>query len=126
MGKKIVFLGKIPHDEMPKYLGLSDIYASSSLSDAMSVSKLEAMACGLIPVVSDIPANREVISDGENGFIFKNNPEELSKKLSYVIKNYDEIKGKIVKSNLKIIEGNFNWDRNMEELEDVYHHIRLK
>ncbi len=124
--KKTLFLGHVPHEEIPKYYNLSDIYVSSSISDAMSVSKLEAMACGLIPVVSDIPANHEVIKDGENGFIFKNNPDDLSKKLNYCIEKYDDIKEKIIKSNLKIIKENFNWDKNMEEMEDVYHCIRIK
>ena len=36
-------------------------------SDATSVSLLEAMACGCLPVVSNLPANREWISDGVNG-----------------------------------------------------------
>ena len=123
IGKKIIFLGKIPYDEMPKYYNLSDIYVSASTSDAMSVSKLEAMACGLIPVVSDIPANREVINDGENGFIFKNNPEELSKKLSYVIENYEDIKENIIKSNLKINEETFNWNKNMEAMYKLYKNV---
>jgi len=123
ISEKTLFFGHISHDEMPKYFGLSDIYVSSSLSDAMSVSKLEAMACGLIPVVSDIPANREVINDGENGFIFKNNPDNLSKKLSYCIKNYDKIKENVIKSNLKIIEETFNWNENMEAMYKLYKNV---
>ena len=121
--KKIIFLGEIPHDEMPKYYNLSDIYVSSSLSDAMSVSKLEAMACGLIPVVSDIPANQEIIKDGENGFIFKNNPEDLSNKLISCIECPTDIKKNIIKSNFKIIENTFNWENNMTQLFDLYKNI---
>jgi glycosyltransferase involved in cell wall biosynthesis len=33
---------------------------------------LEAMACGVVPIVSDAGAMREVITDGRNGFVFAN------------------------------------------------------
>ena len=45
-------------------------YISASLSDGTANSLLEAMAAGLFPIVSDIPANREWIADGENGMLF--------------------------------------------------------
>jgi glycosyltransferase involved in cell wall biosynthesis len=47
----------------------SAIYISIPNSDGTAISLLEAMAYGAIPVVSDLPANREWIVDGENGII---------------------------------------------------------
>jgi len=41
-------------------------------SDATSISLLEAMAFGCVPVVSDLPANREWIQNGVNGIIADN------------------------------------------------------
>ena len=35
----------------------------------MSVSVLEAMAHGCVPIVSDLPANRELVRDGDNGLV---------------------------------------------------------
>jgi glycosyltransferase involved in cell wall biosynthesis len=40
-------------------------------SDALSVSLLEAMAHGCIPIVSDLPDNREWVEDNKNGIILK-------------------------------------------------------
>jgi glycosyltransferase involved in cell wall biosynthesis len=39
------------------------------VSDGTSVSLLEAMAAGCVPVLSDLPANREWVVDGLNGFL---------------------------------------------------------
>ena len=55
---------------MPDLLANHHIYVSTARSDTTSVSLLEAMACGLFPVVTDIPANREWIDDGHNGRLF--------------------------------------------------------
>ncbi|MFQ5511943.1 MAG: glycosyltransferase [Candidatus Krumholzibacteriia bacterium] len=67
--ESIEFIGNLPHTEMPGLLRKHDLYVSMAVSDTTSVSLLEAMACGLLPVVSDIPANREWIDPGRNGLL---------------------------------------------------------
>jgi glycosyltransferase involved in cell wall biosynthesis len=47
----------------------SKFFISIPTSDGTSISLLEAMAYGCIPVLSDIPANREWVEDGKNGII---------------------------------------------------------
>jgi len=68
--ENVRFVGLLRNDEVPKFLGVSDVYVSTSLSDTTSVSLLEAMACELPVVVTDLEGNREWIEDGENGFLF--------------------------------------------------------
>jgi len=65
----IRFVGWIAHHELPKYLASADVYVSTSLSDSLGLSTLEARASGLPAVVGDLPATREWIVDGEDGFI---------------------------------------------------------
>ncbi len=62
--------GRVSADEVQRHLQRGDIYVSASHSDGASSSLLEAMACGLFPVVSDIPANRDWIDDGTTGLLF--------------------------------------------------------
>ena len=44
-------------------------YISLPRSDSVSVSVLEAMAHGCVPILSDLPANRELVQHGRNGVI---------------------------------------------------------
>ncbi len=64
------FTGQIPIEEVRRHLLDGDVYVSASLSDGTSSSLLEAMACGLFPVVSRIRANLPWIQDGRTGLLF--------------------------------------------------------
>ena len=48
----------------------TDLYVSTSLTDGSSVTLLEAMACNLPVLVSDIPGNQQWVDGGVNGFLF--------------------------------------------------------
>jgi glycosyltransferase involved in cell wall biosynthesis len=67
---RVVFRGGVSDAEMKDELDSASFYLSASLSDGTSSSLLEAMACGLLPIVSDIAANREWIVHESNGLLF--------------------------------------------------------
>lgn len=62
--------GQVTREEVRELLQGSDVYVSASTSDGTSSSLLEAMACGLFPVVSSIAANRSWVDDGTTGLLF--------------------------------------------------------
>ncbi|MDD4857484.1 MAG: glycosyltransferase, partial [Candidatus Krumholzibacteria bacterium] len=85
-----VFRGKLEPREIARELRSADVYVSTSRSDSTSVSLLEAMACGAIPVVTDLAANREWITDGENGLIAKGRvPGSLAGAIIEALENTD-------------------------------------
>ena len=59
---RVVFLGGVTGERLLELLQSAHIYASVSRSDGTSTSLLEALACGLYPILSDIPQNREWVS----------------------------------------------------------------
>jgi len=67
---RVTFAGQIPQKELPRYYHMADLYVSPSHVDGSSVSLMEALACGLPCLVSDIPANREWVQEGGNGWLF--------------------------------------------------------
>ena len=56
--------------DVPGWLHSLDIFVLPSLSEALSNSLMEAMACGLAVVASDIGGNPELALHGENGLLF--------------------------------------------------------
>jgi len=70
MADHIRFLGPVPYDCMPALYNAVDIVVMASDSEGLSRVYLEALACGRTLLASDIPGAREVIEDGQNGFLF--------------------------------------------------------
>ena len=117
---KVRFLGWIEHDKLPSYLSSSDIYVSTSLSDGASNSLLEAMACGLAPIVSDIPANRQWIKESENGFFFPiSNHITLAEKVIQLLGDSD-MKTIFGIRSRSIVEIKADPEIEMQKLESIY------
>ncbi|MDD3596690.1 glycosyltransferase [Sulfuricurvum sp.] len=70
LNEKVTFTGYLSTSEQKEHYQKAAYYISIPSSDATSVSLLEAMQYGAIPIVSNIPANREWILDTINGFYF--------------------------------------------------------
>jgi len=73
---KVEFAGRIPQDELPKYYHRADVYITPSHVDGTSVSLMEAMACGLPIIASDIPGNVDWVHEGTHGTLFKDDDVE--------------------------------------------------
>jgi len=55
--------GRVPNEELATYFRGADAYLSCAISDGTSISLLEALAIGLPVVVTDLPSNREWVSE---------------------------------------------------------------
>jgi glycosyltransferase involved in cell wall biosynthesis len=80
---KVEFLGGVDPERLLSELRRAHLFVSLSRSDGTSTSLLEALACGLFPVVSDIPQNREWIDENTcNGLLVPfDRPEILAEGL---------------------------------------------
>jgi glycosyltransferase involved in cell wall biosynthesis len=68
-GQQVEFVGRLDAAEQARHYDSATWYLSLPASDSVSVSVLEAMAHGCVPLLSDLPANRELVRDGVNGII---------------------------------------------------------
>jgi glycosyltransferase involved in cell wall biosynthesis len=120
----VTFVGAVPHDQVAAYLRKSRIYLSMSLTDGASTSLLEAMACGTFPIVSDIPANREWITDNENGFLVPvSDPQKLAERIKKALDDSHLIQTG-GKKNINIIKQRGILQNNLGKMESLYQFAR--
>lgn len=119
----IEFLGELNHNRILECLGGADIFISTSLSDINNISLNEAMVYGLFPICTDIPANREWIDDGVNGFLVPtDSPVKLAQKIAEACRDKGLREG-ARKINLNIINKHAILDKNILKVEKMYREL---
>jgi glycosyltransferase involved in cell wall biosynthesis len=117
---QIQFLGQIPQRELPEIYRASNLYLSASHSDGSSVSLLESIACGKPVLVSDIPGNREWVSEGQNGWLFRDgNVKEIADLLARISGEKVLLK-KIGSNNHRLAAEKADWTKNSMGLLRAY------
>ncbi len=71
LAERVRFVGRLDAQAQAQCYRRARWYLSLPLSDSVSVSVLEAMAHGCIPLLSDLPANRELVNHLDNGLILE-------------------------------------------------------
>jgi glycosyltransferase involved in cell wall biosynthesis len=67
------------------YLLNSDIFVQASLNEGLSLSLIESIGMGLVPVVTEAGSEKDILSNNTNGlFIKKKNPNDLADKLQFL------------------------------------------
>lgn len=118
---KVVFSGQKPAIEIPGIMEKTDIVIQASFSEGKSNVLLEAMASGRLIIASDIPANRDLIQNDENGLLF---PPGNHHKLTQILNNVNENKtiysslAKNAKRNM--LRQNLTWSESASTYNSLY------
>jgi len=87
---KIIFLGRVEYNKINAYYQEASVFVLPSLNEGMSNAMLEALASGLPIIATDTGGTRELVSDGENGFIIKmKDSNDIANKIEVLIKDED-------------------------------------
>ncbi|MBI4530111.1 MAG: glycosyltransferase family 4 protein [Candidatus Latescibacteria bacterium] len=123
VGWAVQLPGRVYSQDMIGLLQSGTVYVSTSVTDGASLSLLEAMGCGLFPVVTDIEANREWITDGENGWLFPvGASEKLALKILQVLRD-SSLRQRAIGVNRQLVEEKASYRKNMEMMERLYEQL---
>jgi len=117
LSEVISFLG-YRHD-VAELMQLSDIAVSSSKQEGLPVNVMEAMASGLPLVVTNCRGNRDLVSDGENGFIVPLDDERAFAEKIMLLYQEQALREKMGRNGLERVEP-FMIENVLEEMEKIY------
>jgi len=121
--ERVSFGGQISQNELPRWYHWADLYVSASHVDGSSVSLIEAMACGLPCLVSDIPSNLEWVTEGENGWLFPDgNADALAAKILQAMEQKKSL-SKIGSAARAVAEQRADWKKNSALLLETYQKV---
>ena len=67
----VILLGQKPYEELRYWYNSVDFFLSGSHKEGSGYALIEAMACGCIPVVTDIPSFRKITAGGTYGLLYQ-------------------------------------------------------
>ena len=109
----ITFYEYMSYESMIKMVARSKIYISATKSDGTSLSLLEAMHLGAIPVVSNIVSNRSWVLDSVNGYLFDTKEQFVES----IRKSLKVNSNKAVNINRALIKDKCNYKNQMQKIE---------
>lgn len=113
--------GQVSQNDLPVFYRAADLYLSASHSDGSSVSLMEALACGLPVLVSDIPTNREWVQDGVQGWLFPDGDDAaLAEGILQAIGQQPRL-GEMSRAGRALAEQRADWQVNFQRMLAAYH-----
>jgi len=117
---KIIFQGKVDYGELPKYYSMADVFVRPSLSEGFGNVFLEAMACSLPVIGTEVGGIPDFLKDRENGlFCQVNNPQDISKKIEEILKD-DDLRKTLKENGLDLVREKYGWDKISQQMENIY------
>jgi PEP-CTERM/exosortase A-associated glycosyltransferase len=128
---KVVFTGRVPHDQVNKYYDLLDVLVyprlSMRLTDLVTPLKpLEAMAQGRILAASDVGGHLELIEDGKTGVLFgADDPDSLADKVGALLAAHDTWP-QLRQAGRRYVETERNWKVSVGRYPAIYGRLTQK
>ena len=110
---------EIPHIEMPQYYNDIDIYVCASRTEGTPNPILEAMACGVPIISTDVGIVSEVLGNKQRDFIIERSADKLKERIIYILDNIN-IFNILSKENLEEIK-KCSWKNKSEEYKEFFY-----
>lgn len=124
LGRDVIFTGSVPHEQLPPYYAMCDIFVLPSISGPESCGfvVLEAMASGKPAIVSDLPGVRDNVEEGRTGLKV---PPKDSQALAQTILRLaedDSLRNEMA-HNARAEVKNYSWQKCAAETEVIYNEV---
>ena len=119
--KNFLLAGFVSDENLPSYYNAADLFVLPSKSgEGLPLVALEAMACGLPVVATDVGGIREIMISGFGKIVSPNNPTALARAISETAGTKSAEVGQKLR---QLMTEKFSWDVNVTKLANIYQEI---
>jgi mannosyltransferase len=118
---RILFVGE--HKDIERWYQALDLFVAPQRWEGFGLTPLEAMACGVPVVATDVGAFSELVVDGVTGFVTENSDLALSTAARQVLGD-DSLRARLRSACRSHIEKNFMLDREATQLNAAYKRLQ--
>ncbi|CAB1063931.1 hypothetical protein D1BOALGB6SA_8716 [Olavius sp. associated proteobacterium Delta 1] len=123
LSHRIHLVGGKPNSEINQWLSTADIFVFPSYFEGLPNAILEAMACGLPVVATDVGGIPEIVENGKSGILIgTRSANSIATAIQFLLEN-TEMRERMGQEGRNIIKNRFTWDRGAKELKKIYLNI---
>ncbi|WP_347259206.1 TIGR04063 family PEP-CTERM/XrtA system glycosyltransferase [Methylocaldum sp.] len=125
LSQKVIFSGRVPHDQVQKYYDQVDLFVYPRMSMRLTelvtpLKPLEALAHGKLVIASDVGGHRELIRHGETGWLFKaGDPGALADMVVSALNRRDEW-SRFRVAGREYVERERTWAHSVSRYKPIY------
>lgn len=117
--KQIHFKGRVDNSKVPSVLGSFDVFCVLSRQESFGVSAVEAQACEIPVVATNVGGLPEIVKNNFSGFTVGENPAEAANKIAQLLRD-SNLREQFGKNGRSIVLKQYDWNKNIETLKEVY------
>ena len=118
IAERVTFTGEVPFSEIPSYLKAADIFGFASTTETQGLVTMEALAAGLPVIAVDASGTRDIIQDGEQGYLVPDDADALAGSMMRMLESSEELQK--FKSKALARAKDFDVKNCTKQLVDVY------
>lgn len=123
---QVTFLGFVAHSQVPELLATFSVFCALSLSESFGVAVLEASACQVPVVVTNVGGLPEVAKDRVTGLIVSPRDIEAAAVAIGMLIEDERLRHSLGAAGRRFVLENYNWSENVTRIEKLYESMLKK
>jgi hypothetical protein len=120
----VVFTGQRRREQLPQCYGAADVFVTTPWYEPFGITPLEAMACGVPVIGSDVGGVKFSVADGVTGFLVPpRDPAALAARIAQLHAN-PVLAHAMGRAGMRRVRALFTWERVADALAEVYQDVR--
>jgi glycosyltransferase involved in cell wall biosynthesis len=127
--ENVIFIDEVPQEELVAFYSMADIFVLPSIvnengeTEGLGVVLLEAMACGLPVIASNVGGIPDIIKDGETGLLVRQkDARSLSDQIIRLLSD-DNLRKEVLINGQNLIKAEFSWEIVTDKFIEIYREV---